>query len=235
MASQGTKKIAINPSKQVESEAFYREAMEREKRVILDQLKFKARLQSSSPLLRTMFMDPNKSVIGLPKIPGEKNLTPKINYVNDEGGNFMLSRGPLPSSIPGMYNSHNSKNDWTSTEKRYKELKNELKVIDGELESKKEFVANKLKAITSELLITSPPYALPSLSTQAGAAILGSGFQWNGIQVTSNRTDYEWPEQTLSEHHSSERWGELTKGCNLPQKSLYLRCEPKKKPITQTL
>ena len=194
---------------------------------LLDQLKLKVKLQSSSPLLRTLYMNPDDAKLSDVNGTPSNSSASQPSFVNDDGGRYMLSRGPLPSSIPGRYGSHNTAIDWTKTELRHRELKAKLQAIDHEIEKKKEDIKVKMKNGVSYELGLNPSYSFPSISTKAGASVSGSGFHWHDtLQRTSSRSDFEWPKPQFQDQHSIKRWGELTKGCNLPQKSLHLRSEP---------
>ena len=174
-----------------------------------------------------MYMNPEFADLGKTTRPVTCAASIHPSYVHDDDGKYMLSRGPLPSSIPGRYSNHTSGIDWRKTEERYRELTNELLEVNEELERKKKEMEMKMKDSVAYNLSLSPTYSYPCISTQAGASVSGSGFQWKHTnQRTSIKTDYEWPTPHFVEHHAVNRWGPLTKGCNLPQKNLLLRSEP---------
>eukprot|EP01042_Synura_sphagnicola_P005066 gene5066-6452_t len=150
-ASATVKKLTVPRHKpEGTSEAFHQESMKKEK--------------------KTLYMNPDDAKLSDVNGTPSNSSASQPSFVNDDGGRYMLSRGPLPSSIPGRYGSHNTAIDWTKTELRHRELKAKLQAIDHEIEKKKEDIKMRAKAPTEDL---APMVAGGRASRSEGQAQLG--------------------------------------------------------------
>lgn len=225
------------------SEAFYKETLNKEKKLLLNQLRFKAQISESSALLKTMHMAPERLCLDrslTEPLVGHKNprssLCRTSNTVDQEGKE-MLSLGPFPNFGPIPRGPQPVAPDWNEVDSRYKELQEELTKINEEIKLKSQEVSIKIKCHNPYEKSPIKPFALPSISTQAGSLVSGSGFQWsNAMSKTSYTTDYSFDgngdyssvDSRYPDARCTQKWGSLSKTLNSPERSLYLRTDPLK-------
>ena len=166
------------------------------------------------------------------------NPTKNLDYVTDSTGKFLLTRGPLPSSIPTRSHIHVSHLKFDELERRYTGLKNELDLINNQIENKRTEMALKSK---NAALGTQNISSKSSLSSLAGASIHGLGFQWK--TAAPQPTVLSSTNSPHNNHNNDRRakgqWGDLTKTCDNTQNHLYLRSaafvpKNKKRPAAST-
>eukprot|EP01041_Mallomonas_annulata_P002406 gene2406-4673_t len=238
-----SKRVVTGQQSPSNNETFYRQAAEREKNFMLGQLRTNSNLLGANPLLRTMYMNPKTLPPTFLRAQTSYASSPsKMDLVDDKGGQFLLSRGPLPSSVPGLYTTMTKSTNFNEMQAKYNELKNQLKEINEKIDSKHKEIALKMNhsSARAQSLRSS---TLPK--SQAGGAIQGYGFQWrDALKRNQSQTDISSSSSFIHANTVDRRtagvWGELTKGCDLPQRSLLLRTEPfvpktKKQNLTVTL
>jgi len=256
-----TKKV--NPPPQESSQnvgfGFYKESMAKEKKFILGQLRDNANLPEANPFTRIMHMNPDdvpidlgrpKTVSNLPiSVSDSLSRSPhsnytsrkKTDYVHDKGGEFLLTRGTLPSSIPGRYNTKHKIVDWKSLQSRHEQLQKELNEVNSLIQKKEIDMSEKMKQADPSVRSMSAlnrrnNSRLLHNPMKVSSIVQGYGYQWKGTQqrqtslygLDNTLLDTAQCETLLNQKKSTATglWGELTKGCDLPQKSLYLRSEP---------
>jgi len=221
------------------SEAFIKETLNKEKKVLLNQLRFKAQISESSALLKTMHMAPERIRDSFEPLSTSHNtqssflITSTKPATNDP--DEMLSIGPFPNygliSRAPQYTTP----EWKEVDSRYKELQEELNKVNEEIKVKSQEVSIKVKSRNPYERSPIKPFALPSISTQAGSLVSGSGFQWsNTMSKTSYAIDYGMDDTTDNDSVNSrypdgrctQKWGSLSNTLNSPERSLYLRTEP---------
>lgn len=240
---KSTKKYYIPEKLPKPNPGFWGESLAKEKKVLLDQLRDNADSIEADPYLRMMHTKSSSSPEHL-KIPDSMLATPlpasPISLVDDKGGEFLLSRGTLPHSIPTRNGLKKESPDLKKLQMKYDELQNELNSINNAIDKKQTEIRYKLRHADSSIRATTASRRLSNKQylynpATVGSAITGYGFQWNGTLNRNSPSGFgsgpvvidEMDRKAFSsEVRSAGVWGDMTKGLDLPQRSLYLRTEP---------
>lgn len=186
-----------------------------------------ASLDSSSSLART---SATRHIATLHEPPME-------DYVNG-GAGVLLSRGAVPSVIPGKYvfGGVPETKDWSTAAARQKELKEALQTLEAEISSNESALMTKTKweaadPATTKTTFTQDPNSASAKFTpviKGGSQVLGSSFKWRGTQCKSaNVESFAWP-STYDHRYSSwavgaTKYGMLSHECDVPGGSVYIK------------
>lgn len=157
------------------------------------------------------------------------------------GAGVLLSRGAVPSVIPGKYSTLGggvtTPSDWAAAAQRQKELKVALRELEAEMKANEASVLSHTQAISDGVLsgtkFTHSDTANPSLQNlvtviKPGSNVTGSSFRWQGTQAKSLKEEqFSWPSD--SDHRFSSwpvgatKYGELSHECDVPGGSVYVQ------------
>jgi hypothetical protein len=223
------------------SPAFQLRLIEKEKLNIIYNIKKNA-LASNNPLIKTMHQKPNYDTQYNNSIPVHEtfanmsnsfNRKTNVNFVDDENGKHLLSKGILPSATLMRHDVDFLRNNWNTIQDEHNNLKKELDSLDQEITKKESEIKRKM----SEISQNSNFYGGRSVNntfTKPGSRICGSGFTWSSAYKPSHSEDYKIPEKYYIDpvekgyknYHSE--YGMFTKTCDLPEPSIYVNPNAKK-------
>lgn len=185
------------------------------------------RAMTSNNLMSSMGRNGNESQ----SFRDTMTMSAKLNHSLVDGGDHtMLIRGSLPSSIPAKYNSFPDDRDWNKAERRYRELEEEMRNVDADIEEKQREIAIDQKLIGGA--------ALDSLKPKSGSHLLGSAFKWRD-EGTANSSTYVWhksklspvknPSDAVGVQNSANQYGFSTKSCDLPEGNILINPKAEKR------
>lgn len=211
------KKKELPPSSNSRNDVFLCELINKEKSLIVEQLRQKAKL-SQNPVIRAMHLGrPIFQPIPDDKTMGVSRSLSQDSLVLDNGGQVLLSRGALPSSVHANYSKLPTMANWADAEARHRELSNELRKLDQSINAKEEEMRRKVEEQGSSTNKASS-IQIAALSVKPGSSVVGSAFQWQGIgQKSTVRSDYDWPEESRTRIPlQASKYGLLTRTCDIP-------------------
>ena len=161
---------------------------------------------------------------------------PAEDLVNGGPGE-LLSRGAVPSVVPGRYSFTGvpDSKDWSAAAARQKELKQALSALEEEIKATETTLMSKTKNTEPDpsagTVFVQDPNVETSKHTpviKSGSRVLGSSFKWSNTQSKSlNVEKFAWP---ATYDHTFKSWpvgatkyGELSHECDVPGGSIYVK------------
>lgn len=206
-------------------------------------------LMRAMQLDRPIFADGSLNMMGASSLSrtsasrhiAEKFEDPVPDMVQNTPG-VLLSRGAVPSVIPGKYpfQMPDSK-DWSAAATRKRELKQALAALETEIKTNETAVFSQTKFTVPDpkasAIFAQDPNRSTAKFTQVikqGSNVLGSSFKWSGTQSKSvNVEKFAWPQTYAHSFGSwpvgSTKYGMLSHECDVPGGSVFVNKEAIKK------
>jgi hypothetical protein len=210
---------------------FIREKNKKEIRQAIESFRAHAR-SSDNPYLRAISLGDQRDRIDTSTLfPQQVPETPyrAPNVVSDRGGEFMLSQGVLPHAVHGRYDHLPTPSLWAEAEKKQRELRAELAVIESRISVKENDI--RMKSTVSSSSSSQPKLGL-YMQRPLTAPVIGSTFKFHSIDArTTANSDFAWPEADPTRIRlKNSQYGLCTRVCDDPRGNLAIRHGVGRKP-----